>query len=109
MDHRTVHQVAQLDPVERLALARLNKFVVDDSERVTVDKQFEARTKLVGTVVSHNPRGRDKAEISPQSCRAAAATSILLSQRNVYFLVSRASYVAIFRHNYGLYQGRALL
>src|SRR5690606_20705467 len=51
-------QVAQLDPVERLALARLHELVLDDHVRIVVDEDFQARAKLVGAITCHEALAR---------------------------------------------------
>ena len=46
-------QVAQLDAVEGLALARFDKFVFEDDAGVTIQHDFQARFEFVGRIACH--------------------------------------------------------
>ena len=52
-DHAAGLQIANLDPVERLALAGLHEFVLDDRAWIVVDHDLQPATKLVGVVTRH--------------------------------------------------------
>ena len=51
--HATSLEVADLDAVEGLTLARLDHFVLNDGVRVPVDQDLEASFEFVGAVRGH--------------------------------------------------------
>src|ERR1700722_7499347 len=46
-------EVADLDAIESLSLARLDHFVLDNRERIAVDQNAQTRFELVGRVAGH--------------------------------------------------------
>ena len=55
--HSTGLQIADAHPVERLTLAGLHKFVLDNGTGITVKQDLEAGTKLIGTIRGHLDSG----------------------------------------------------
>ena len=53
LDGAPALEVAHLDAVERLALARLDELVLDDCVRVAVEQDFEAAADLAGGIAGH--------------------------------------------------------
>ena len=53
LDDTTGLQIAELDPVEGLALARLDELVFDNRARVAIDHHLQPTPELVGAVRRH--------------------------------------------------------
>jgi hypothetical protein len=49
----TGHQVAKLDPVEGLTLARLDQLVLDDGAGIAVQHHLQTAFEFVGRIVRH--------------------------------------------------------
>ena len=50
---RPVFQVAELDPIERLPLARLDEFVLQDGAGVPLKQHLKPGAEFVGGVAGH--------------------------------------------------------